>query len=210
MNSNLLEIFKDNALVAKIKRRLPYLYRLAELESSRAGKIGMEVGSVRAKIIIDLLIYKFGENNVKTDIPIIKPEIDVELFGLPISIKTITGRGFSGVKLIWTVDAQKAREFLNSYHPCCDILLVQIVWGGKGGLYYIPLEVQKKFFEDVGREGYIKLPKAGTNPKGVEITKEALVKLVSDKETKFIKIDWYKQDIDYQPYKRWVDYWSEE
>ena len=124
MNNRLVEIFSDEVLVAKIKRRLPYLYRIAELESSRAGKIGMEVGSVREKIIIALLIYKFGESNVKTDIPIIQPEIDVELFGKPVSVKTITGKGFSGVKLIWTVDAQKAREFLESYYPRYDMLLV--------------------------------------------------------------------------------------
>jgi len=210
LNSHLVKIFEDDALIAKIKRRLPYLYRIAELESSRAGKIGMEVGSVREKIIVALLIYKFGESNVKTEIPIIKPEVDVELFGLPISIKTITGTGFSGVKLIWTVDAQKAREFLEDYSPCCDILLVQIFWSGSGGLYYIPLEAQRKLFEELGRGNYIKLPKAGTNPRGVEITKEALLRLARDKETKVIKIDWRRQEIDYQPYKRWVDYWSEE
>ena len=210
MNDHLAEIFEDDELISKIKRRLPYLYRLAELESSRAGKIGMEVGSVREKIIIALLIYKFGESNVKTDIPIIEPEIDVELFGLPISIKTITSRVFSGVKLIWTVDAQKAREFRENYYPCCDIILVQIVWNGSGGFYYIPLEVQKKLFEEFGREGYIKLPKAGTNPRGVEIIKEALSRLARDKETKVIEIDWQKQEIDYHPYKRWLDYWSEE
>lgn len=210
MSSCLAEIFEDETLAGKIKRRLPYFYQLAELESSRAGKIGMEVGSVREKIIIALLIYKFGESNIKTDIPIIEPEIDVELFGQPLSIKTITGRGFGGVKLIWTVDAQKAKEFLESYYPLCDILLVQIVWGNRGGLYYISLEAQKKLFEEIGRERYIKLPKPGTNPRGVEISKEALLRLIRDKETKFIEIDWQKSKIDYHPYKRWVDYWKEE
>ena len=210
MNNRLVEIFSDEVLVAKIKRRLPYLYRIAELESSRAGKIGMEVGSVREKIIIALLIYKFGESNVKTDIPIIQPEIDVELFGKPVSVKTITGKGFSGVKLIWTVDAQKAREFLESYYPRYDMLLVQIVWNDRGGLYYIPLEAQRKLFGEIGRERYIKLPKPGTNPRGVEITKEALLRLVGGKETKFIEIDWQRSEIDYHPYKRWVDYWREE
>jgi len=101
-------MFEDEVLGRRIKKRLPYLYRVAELESSRAGKIGMQVGSVRESIIIALLVYKFGESNVKADIPIIEPEVDVELFGQPISIKTITGTGFSGVKLIWTVDPQKA------------------------------------------------------------------------------------------------------
>lgn len=41
MENYLLEIFEDKKLVEKIKKRLPYLFHLAELESSRAGKIGM-------------------------------------------------------------------------------------------------------------------------------------------------------------------------
>jgi len=180
------------------------------MESSRAGKIGMQVGSLRENIIVALLIYKFGENNVNTNISIIEPEVDVELFKQPISIKTITSSGFSGVKLIWTVDAQKAREFSENYRPSCDILFAQIVWGGCGGFYYIPLEAQLRLFGEMGREGYIKLPKAGTNPRGVEITKEALSQLVRDKGSKVIEIEWRRSDIDYDPYKRWVDYWREE
>jgi len=210
MNSHLVEIFEDEILIGKIKRRLSYFYQVAELESSRAGKIGMEVGSLREKIIVALLIYKFGESNVKTDIPIIEPEVDVELFGRPISVKTITGRSFGGVKLIWTVDAQKAKEFRDNYYPRYDILLVQIVWNGRGGFYYIPLEAQERLFKVLGRERYIKLPIPGTNPRGVEITKEALSQLVRDEETKVIEIDWRKSEIDYHPYKRWIDYWREE
>jgi len=136
-------MFEDAKLVNRIKNKLPYLFQLAELESSRAGKIGMEVGSIRERIIIALLIYKFGEANVETNIPTTEPEVDVKLFGEPISIKTITGKGFSGVKLIWTVDAQKAREFRETYYPHCNIILIQISWGSIGGFYYIPLEAQK-------------------------------------------------------------------
>ena len=209
MNSHLTEIFEDKALAGKIKRRLPYFYQLAELESSRAGKIGMEVGSLREKIIIALLIYKFGESNVKIDIPIIEPEVDVELFGQPISIKTITGKRFGGVKLIWTVDTQKAKEFREKYYPRCDILLVQIAWNDRGGFYYIPLAAQERLFNEMGRQRYIKLPTPGTNPRGVEITKEALSCLVQDKETKVVEIGWQRSKIDYHPYKRWVDYWRE-
>ena len=62
MTNHLAEIFEDKALIDRIKRRLPYLYQLAEFESSRAGKIGMQVGSLRENIIVALLIYKFGEN----------------------------------------------------------------------------------------------------------------------------------------------------
>jgi len=210
MSSRLIEIFEDVRLVNRIKNKLPYLFQLAELESSRAGKIGMEVGSLRERIIISLLIYKFGEANVETEIPITEPEVDVKLFGEPVSIKTITGKGFSGVKLIWTVDAQKAKEFRETYYPHCDIILIQINWGSVGGFYYIPVEAQRKLFDRIGRNRYIKLPKPGTNPRGVEITKEALSSLVKDNLSKVIEINWQKTKIEYNPYKRWVDYWRED
>lgn len=210
MASKLIEIFDDQNLIKRIKNKLPYLFQLAELESSRAGKIGMEVGSLREKIIISLLIYKFGETNVETEIPITEPEVDVKLFGKPISIKTITSKGFSGVKLIWTVDAQKAREFRENYYPHCDMLLVQINWENIGGFYYIPLEAQKKVFDKMGRNRYIKLPKPGTNPRGVEISKEALASLVRNDLSRVIEIAWQRTKIDYNPYRRWVDYWRED
>jgi len=205
MPSRLIEIFEDKKLVNKIERLLPYLFQLAELESSRAGKIGMEVGSLREKIIIALLIYKFGEKNVETQIPITEREIDVKLFGHPISIKTITGTG--GIKVSWTVDAQKALEFSKTYTPICDILLAQIKWNKIGRFFYIPMEVQQKVLKNMGRKTYLKLPKPRTNPRGVEISREALLRLLEDKDTKSIKILWQRSKIDYDPYRRWVDYW---
>jgi len=170
----------------------------------------MEVGSVRERIIVALLIYKFGEANVESEISITEPEVDVMLFGEPISVKTITGNSFGGVKLIWTVDAEKARQFSEAYQPMCDMLFVQINWGKEGGFFYIPIKVQKRLLDKTGRKSYIKLPKAGTNPRGVEITKEALTSLVEDDETKSIKINWQKTKIEFNAYKRWVDLWREE
>lgn len=209
MSSKLIEIFNDEKLIEKIKSRLPHLFQLAEMESSRAGKIGMEVGSLREKIITALLIYRFGKENVETEIPITEPEIDAKLFGAPISIKTITGVRFGGVKLVWTVDAQKADKFRKNYYPNYDLLLVQINWGDIGGLYYIPLESQRSLFNKIGRQNYIQLPKPGTNPRGAEITQEALSSLVKDKDTKTIEILWKKTKIEFNPYKRWIDYWKE-
>jgi hypothetical protein len=158
--------------------------------------------------LIALLIYKFGEENVETQIPITEREVDLKLFGYPISIKTITGMG--GVKIIWTVDAQKAREFRETYTPTCDILLAQIKWKGVGSFFYIPIEVQQRIFKNVGSTRYFKLPKPGTNPRGVEINKEAFLILIRDKDTKSIKIVWQRSKIEYNPYRRWVDYWKEE
>ncbi len=210
MASRLEEIFDDAQTVEKIERKLPYLFQLAEMESSRAGKVGMEAGSLREKILVALLIYKFGEDNVQTEIPPTEPEVDVKLFGKPISIKTVTGKSIGGVKLVWTVDPQKARKFKEEYCPKCDFLLVHINWGGRGGFYYIPVEVQQEVFEKLGKEVYIKLPKPGTNPRGVEISKEAISALIADKRTKCITIEWRKTKMAYNPYKRWVDCWKEE
>jgi len=65
-------------------------------------------------------------------------------------------------------------------------------------------------FERIGRERYIKLPKPGTNPRGVEIGKEALEAIATDKDSKAIEIYWQGAKIDYNPYERWVDHWRQE
>lgn len=52
--------------------------------------------------------------------------------------------------------------------------------------------------------------KPGTNPRGVEITKEALSILVKDYLSKGIETNWQKVKIEYNPYKRWIDYWRED
>lgn len=152
MNQKIKEIFDDKELVARIQNKLPKLFHLAELESSRAGKVGMEVGSVREKIIVALFIYKFGEINVKTEIPITEAEVDVEVHNNPISIKTITGKNPSGVKLIWTVDAEKSKEFSEKYVPTCDMIFIQINWNNSGGFHYIPNETQFEVLNILGEK----------------------------------------------------------
>ena len=134
MTKKIYEIFDEKEIVQKIKEKLPYLFQLAEIDNSRDGKLGMEIGSARERILIALLIYKFGEDNVKTDIAITQSEIDVIVFDEPISIKTVTNNNVVGVKLIWTVDAQKALEFINNYSPECDILFAHINWNNQGAI----------------------------------------------------------------------------
>ncbi|MEP9410372.1 MAG: ThaI family type II restriction endonuclease [Candidatus Brocadia sp.] len=56
MNSRVIEIFEDEVLRERIKSKLPHLFSIAELESSRARRVEMEVGSLREKILIALLI----------------------------------------------------------------------------------------------------------------------------------------------------------
>lgn len=210
MSGNFFQLFEDAELVEKIKQKLPTLFYIAQIESSRAGKTGMHVGSLRENIIVALFIYKFGEENVNTEIPITEAEVDVRLFDKPISIKTISNKSLAGVKLIWTVDPQQAEKFMKNYIPTCDIIFIQINWGGEGGLYYVPLEIQTDVFHEMGRELYIKLPKEGTNPRGVEFTKKAIAKLLNSEGVKKIEIFWERPKFNFNPYQRWVDYWRED
>lgn len=206
---DLTELFTDKAIVSKIQNKLPRLFRIAEIESSRAGKIGMEVGSLREKVISGLLIHKFGEENVNTYIPTTEPETDVKVGNKEVSIKTITGNG--GVKAVWTVDAESSERFIKNYKPKCDIILVQTWWGKtKDSFFLIPLKVQSQIFNSLGRDRYLNMPKAGTNPRGVEFSREAVERMLSHKNTLKIPICWLKDDVKYDVYKRWVDMWNED
>lgn len=201
------QLFTDPEIRNRIKRKMPPFFQLAEADTSRGGKLGMEVGSAREKVIVALLMYKFGEENIKTE-SITSSESDAFLFEKPVSIKTITG-GLGGVKLIWTVDTKKVLEFYAKYKPSMDLLLAQINWGGVGGFYYITTDVQAKVFKKLGKKRYIKLPKVGTNPRGVEFTREALQLMVLDKRTHKIEINWDRSQNSYNPYERWIKLWGD-
>lgn len=207
MDDNIRRLFADQKMVNKIKSNLPDFFQMAELESQRGGKVGMEVGSLRERILISLFMHYFGEGNVDSDLPITAPEADVAVFENPISIKTKSGSGYSSVKLIWTVDAEMAGNFLNSYTPSCDMMFVHIYWGKTKGLYYFPLEIQTEVFKSLGRKNYIKLPTAGTNPRGVELKANALKTLTEHPNNLRIDIDWIKRQINYNKYERWLELW---
>jgi hypothetical protein len=207
---SIVPLFADTVLTARIQERLPELFYIAELESSRAGKVGMEVGSPRERIVIALLIYKFGQENVDTEIAITESEVDVRVHGDPLSIKTITGRKLGGVKIIWTVDAEQALRFSQEYTPKCDVLLVQVNWDGQGGFFYFPVSAQRDTMRQIGRQNYIKLPKVGTNPRGVEISAEALEMLVKHPQSQVVPIQWFRKRVDYNPYDRWLELWKKD
>jgi hypothetical protein len=214
-------MFRDEKIVEKIRRKLPYMFFIAEIEMSKSGKVGMEVGTLREQIIIALLIYKFGYENVKPN-PITTEDFDLRLYGKPVSIKTIKkslpkriGKfSGSGIKLIWKVDWEKVENFYRKYEPKSEMLLVEVSWSKEGGFYYIPLEVQREIFKEIGRDRYVYRHKKGTNPRGVEISNEGIKRLIEHPQTKKIDIFWKKPeigaDIIYKPYRRWVELWAEE
>ncbi|MCS7305560.1 MAG: ThaI family type II restriction endonuclease [Thermoguttaceae bacterium] len=213
MATQLIELFEDEKIKEKIQKRLPFLFHIADIECTRGGRVGMEVGCVRERILVALLIYKFGEHNVNVP-STISPELDVRLFGEPISVKAAimrSSRKLGAFKLKWTVNGIKAHEFANTYFPECDLLMAQIRWNKRaGGLYYVPKEVQQRVFAEIGPDNYIKLPKPGTNPRGIEITSSALGKLVEDPLTKHLPMDWQISALGYSPYQRWLELWRQD
>jgi len=213
MSSVYNKLFDDELIIKRVKNKLPHLFQLAELESSRNGKIGMEIGSVRERILIALLMYKFGIDIVDPDIPITAPEVDVYVDNTPLSIKTMTTTNgkYTSIKLIWTVDHNKALEFKNTYMPSCDMLLAKIRWNGMGKLLLFSKESQQKVLSSIGRDRYLKMPKENTNARGVEISAEALDLLENCEDTRIIDISFIRHKIDYREvYTKWLDAWREE
>jgi hypothetical protein len=212
------ELFGDQRLCEKICLKLPFLFALAEQQASRGGQVGMEVGTLREQILIALLIYKFGEAEVDLDIPIAQHEVDVRVLGHPLSIKTVTAQSQKtpAVKIVWTVDRDKVKEFVQTYEPKYDMLLVIVRWGKTGGFYGVPLQVQREIFERLGKEKYLQIPKPGTNPRGVDISSVAVEELLKHPSTKALTIAWSLPDnltaeeLRLAPYKRWLQYWQEE
>jgi hypothetical protein len=218
MDSPLDELFGDERLCEKIRLKLPLLFDLAEQQASRGGRVGMAVGTLREQILIALLIYKFGEAKVDLDIPITEHEVDVRVLGHPLSIKTVTAQSqrTPAVKIVWTVDWNKVEEFVRTYEPKYEMLLVIVRWGNMGGFYGIPLQAQREIFEQLGKERYLRIPKPGTNPRGVDISSVAVEALLKHPSTKALTIAWSPPDnltaeeLRLAPYKRWLQYWQEE
>jgi len=160
-----------------------------------------------------VLTQKHNFKNIKVVCDDVVPQVDVFVKGEPLSIKTIstkTSRLRGGIKLVWTVDAKKAMEFKNNYMPKCDFLLVQITWGGIGKLCLFSLESQQKVLNCIGRDRYIKLPKEGTNPRGAEISSEAIDLLLECEDTRVIEIEFIRGEIDYREvYTKWLDAWTD-
>ncbi|GAA9349329.1 hypothetical protein TH0599_14590 [Helicobacter pylori] len=200
-------LFNDERMILKIQEKLPYLFQLVESENSRDGKLGMEIGSARERVIIALMLYYFGKENVQTDLTITQKEIDAIVLNKPYSIKT--AQTLNGIKLIWTTDVLKIQEFIENYKPNTDILFVHVCWGKEGGFYYIPSAIQQGVLTTKSKEFYFKLPKSGTNSRGAEISKLALLECIAHKDTLRIPIFWERtNNLKHSPYDKYLELWQ--
>ena len=167
----------------KIQQALPTLFNMAELETKRGKKVGMEAGNTRERVIIALFMYVYGKDSVEFP-PTTSPELDVMLFDNPVSIKTKTykkNNNYDGVKISWTTDWDKSKE------------------------------AQQQLLDDKGIKWYCQTPTRGTNFRGIALSKEALGALVEHTDTHNIPIHWKRDESllkERALYLRWVDLWD--
>ena len=201
---------------------IPKLFRIVHKENSRGGKIGMEAGKGRERALISLFKQLIStEQKIDGDMPDTFPEGDCIFKGIKknelISIKTYTGNGIKsgtdGIKICWTSDKDSCKKFVKDYLPIANILIINIPrhnkqnkWDNKQTfLYYIFLETQLKIIEKLNNKNYLKIPKKGTNSRGICLSKNAIKELFNNKNTIKIPIRWNGEriDKDYDPEKRW-------
>ena len=193
----------------RIIQTLPILFTMVDSENRRGPKLNMGVGFARERVLIALLMHVYGETSIKFPTPL-SPEMDVIVNQHPVSIKTKMGTGYAGIKLVWTSDRIKIEEFYSNYIPKSELLYVNINWCSIGKFCLIPLSVQQEIFDELTPEGYIKLPREGTNSRGVEIAHQAMKKLLSHRATSSFDIKWNKETLpeEWNPYHQWLELWE--
>lgn len=92
MLKQIINVLTSNKFIEKIQNKLPAIFQVINSRNKRGGKIGPEVGIMRERALVGLLINFFGKNNVNYDLPANLKEIDVLIFNQPISIKTMTSK----------------------------------------------------------------------------------------------------------------------
>lgn len=198
------DIFTSVEFQDLIKSKLPKLFEIAEVESTRGGKIGMEVGILRERVLTSFFISKVGEDNVDSDSSATENSKDVQVNGDDISIKTFTGSGYSGVKIFWTSDTESAKRVMDTYTPKFDLIVANINWGSKkGGVYYIDKQTQQQVMNSVGRDKFLKIS-SGSNNRGITYGTDVLKKLLNHENTLKIEIDWVKTNEKFNIFERWV------
>jgi hypothetical protein len=198
------DIFTSVEFQDLIKSKLPKLFEIAEVESTRGGKIGMEVGILRERVLTSFFISKVGEDNVDSDSSATENSKDVQVNGDDISIKTFTGSGYSGVKIFWTSDTESAKRVMDTYTPKFDLIVANINWGSnKGGLYYVDKQTQRQVMDSVGRDKFLKIS-SGSNNRGITYGTDVLKKLLNHENTLKIEIDWVKTNEKFNIFERWV------
>lgn len=204
MNDCIVRLFQDSQKAGLLQSKLPLAFELASMEMPKGNPA---VGIIRENILVSFFVSQLGTESVQQESSGTTRGSDLLLCGKSVSIKTVTGMG--EIKVLWTVDPLKiGSEIALTYQPEYDIVLVCIFWGkNRESVFYIPKEVQADVISKIGRKSYLDA-KVGTNHRGIAITSLARKALLEHTDTIKIGIQWNKTNPDYNPRKRWDDFWS--
>lgn len=163
--------------------KLAKLYQASQQENTRNGQLTTEVGSSREKDLVAFLKYN-QDLKVKYNIDN-KDEADCKIKGRKTSIKHISSNriGPNGLKIKWTSNKEKQKEFINDFTFTCDLLLVfvkfedimtltlEIIFINKGKL-------QKLYEQSKGEKVFKAL---NGNSRGIEFEKSFFNKMMDNK-----------------------------
>lgn len=160
---------------------------------STNGKIGMEVGKWREKIMIVCLWDCFGKENVII-VSESKGNIDMYFFGVPMSIKfaDIT-KNVTKINATWSIGKtdEQVEENKKEYKPDFTILYCGIRYGQTcNSIFLIDTKTQNEVFGELGRETY--LTRGG---KGLTIPAKVVKKLIQHQSTKSIVVTYFPDKI---------------
>lgn len=199
MTDLLVNLLNNPQYVSLIQKKLPPAFQTVENEL----KGNPAVGLLREQVILGMLIALLGNDDINIPGSGVEADIDCYVDKQPLSIKTVSYAG--GVRLKWTSNAVKAREFIQMYRPLSDLLIVRIVWGNSGSLRYIPLSSQEAVFQKLEAQ-YLDY-RGQTNTRGVNLSAEAEALLNHHPDSITLPILWQRSETVVNPVDKWVEYW---
>ena len=197
------ELFDSPDRLSRLTSGLPYPFEVVKNECRKGSP---EVGTLREHVLSGFFLQEFGRQHVVFPDDGNQKEIDLEIAGGALSIKTVTSSGY--VKVVWTADTSSVRREKEIYKPTCDMFLVRIFWGEKrDSIFYIPLEVQLEVYRKFGSD-YLKSA-TNTNNRGIEIASQCMNLLQADANTRRVSVEWNLSGYSTAPEERWIEYWKE-
>lgn len=201
---NAISQLLTNPVYSKIiQEKLPPAFQTVECEL----KGNPAVGLLREQVILGMLIAFLGEDKIKLVDSGVNPDIDCYCDSEPLSIKTVSGSG--GIRMKWTSNAVKAKQFMDSHKPTGNLLIVRIIWDEYGSMRFIPLDVQQDTFNRLGIKQYLDY-RGSTNTRGVNLSPKAEQAINSHSNCVSLPILWSRSKSVVNPIDKWTDYWRKQ
>jgi len=203
MLDQLARLLTDPQYIEIIRQKLPPAFQTVEDEL----KGNPAVGLLREQVILGMLIAFLGEDRIDLVKGGVNPDTDCFVDSEPLSIKTVSLSG--GLRLKWTSNAVKAREFMDTYQPSAHLLVVRVVWGGVGSMRLLPLDSQRRVFKQMGLARYLEY-RGTTNTRGVNLSPQAESALLRDPQAVSLAVSWHRSEATMNPIDKWVTYWRQQ